>query len=131
MRGYRQGVKAKLFASGVNDSLVTDKRYLLRRLRLYRVDGVAFVPADTIQLEVEGENIFGGLSVPIGLVSDPSDDATAAAGVLRGSNVITFDDPPEWSIQYPIRATLVGNGGASIWMCAEAVPLVTPAAVAK
>lgn len=118
MKGKRQGYAARQFAAGTQDEFTIDKRYRLLRLRFLPTDGLADI-ADTIQMEIEGENWWSGQAVPLALIADPVDDANGAGAVQKGAYVFTFDDPPEWSTKYPIRITI---NNSPCWVATEAIP---------
>ena len=121
-RGTRQGLAAKLCPDGVETPFVADKRFRVVRMRFFMdTDGIiAF--NDKIKIEADGQVLFSGQSLPIAAIADPSDDASAESVAQGGAHCLKFDDPLEWSNEYPIKVTPSIGASQNLWVILEGLP---------
>lgn len=126
-RGTRQGLAYKTVASGATVEFQMARDYSLLRIRFMTNDGIVSpgTTGDLVQIEADGQNLFSAASVPIALIADPTDDATAAGSAQGGAHVLPFDDPIDLSNDFPVRVTYTSGAGSastSLLIVLEAVP---------
>jgi hypothetical protein len=113
MLGQRQALQYGSVATGSSRTVQVDNGpFRISRIKLLPPNG-ALAQNATIRIQAEGEQLFGGNSVPLALVAVRTDDVTAPSTNTFSPYVIAFDRPLELSQAYPITIWWDHGSGSS------------------
>lgn len=108
-QGSRAGYQYAALTQNVRKTFTADRTFLVREIRIAAQTAIT---TETIEINLEGQSLFGGQAVPIKMlpvaVSDPG-QTTGANGCI----VFRPDVPFIWSQAFPIEIK-----------CSAAAPLV-------
>jgi hypothetical protein len=111
MQGSRQNVTAKYVtatSTGYKAQWTFDRSFLVNRIKLWDDDGILAVTSK-VKIRAEGEELYGGLDIPVSALFIKTDDAATTGTVEHSPRVLSFDTPLSVSKDFPLEITFSGD----------------------